>query len=214
MSAGDSTGGCDPVAATLASGVSEVCSSSVGVKWTPLLVGEASVSVPSQLEAGLVRSSSLGSVETFLADGDVRADAVSGRTELLGVPPVGEAGGLCGEKAVGGLLFAGRETGEKADSDALCSLSPVEEPVSTKVVNVRKPARRGRFTVFSRLSHFTLCLCNCEGDFKNTFFPLLLSPPLVTISRNQPEGSAGAISGSVNTSSASTQHELTLSSAC
>lgn len=31
MSAGDSTGGCDPVAATPASGVSEVCSSSVGV---------------------------------------------------------------------------------------------------------------------------------------------------------------------------------------
>lgn len=150
MSAGDSTGGCEPVAATLASGVSEVCSSSVGVKWTPLLVGEASVSVPSQLEAGLVGSSSLGSVETFLADGDVRADAVSGRTELLGVPPVGEAGGLCGEKAVGGLLFAGRETGEKADSDALCSLSPVEEPVQRWLMceNLRGEAVLQYFHVF------------------------------------------------------------------
>ena len=153
MSAGDSTGGCDPVAGTLASGVSEVCSSSVGVKWTPPLVGEASVSVPSPLEAGLVGSSSLGSAESFLADGDVRADAVSGRTEVLGVPPVGEAGGLCGElvqKAVGGLLFAGRETGERSDVDALCSLSPVEEPVQRWLVceNLRGEAILQYFHVF------------------------------------------------------------------
>ena len=49
---GDSAGGCDPVVGTPASGVSELCSSGVGVKWAPPLVGEGSV--PSQLEAELV----------------------------------------------------------------------------------------------------------------------------------------------------------------
>lgn len=35
--------GCDPVGGTLASGVPELCSVGVGVKGTPLLVGEGSV---------------------------------------------------------------------------------------------------------------------------------------------------------------------------
>lgn len=69
----------------------------VGVKWTPPLVGEGSGFVPSQFEVGLVVSSSLGSMETFLGSGAVWTDAVTGGTELLDVPLVGEAGGLSGE---------------------------------------------------------------------------------------------------------------------
>lgn len=126
---GDSAGGCDSVVGTPASGVSELCSSGVGVKWAPPLVGEGSV--PSQLEAELVDCSSLGSVEMFFVGGDVATSVGSRRTELLGGPPVGEAGGLCGELvqvAVGGEVSARGESVEGMDADTLCSLSPVEEP--------------------------------------------------------------------------------------
>lgn len=126
---GDSAGGCDPVVGTPASGASELCSSDVSVKWTPPLVGEGSV--PSQLEAGLVDCSSLGSVEMFFVGRDVGTGVGSRRTELLGGPLVGEAGGLCGElvqMAVGVVVSARRESVEGVDADTLCSLSPVEEP--------------------------------------------------------------------------------------
>lgn len=122
---GDSAGGCDPVVGTPASGVSELCSSGVGVKWTPPLVGEGSV--PSQLEAGLVDCSSLGSVEMFFVGRDVGTGVGSRRTELLDGPLVGEAGGLCGElvqMAVGVVVSARRESVEGMDADTLCSLSP------------------------------------------------------------------------------------------
>ena len=83
----------------------------MGVKWTPPLVGEGSV--PSQLEAGLVDCSSLGSVEMFFVGRDVGTGVGSRRTELLGGPLVGEAGGLCGElvqMAVGVVVSARRES--------------------------------------------------------------------------------------------------------
>lgn len=87
MSVGGSAAECDTVAATPASGVPELCSSEVVVKWTPPLVdenpgGEGSVFVPSQFEPGLVISS-LDSVEMFLGSRDVGADVVTGSTELL-----------------------------------------------------------------------------------------------------------------------------------
>lgn len=132
---GDSAGGCDPVVGTPASGVSELCSSGVGVKWAPPLVGEGSV--PSQLEAELVDCSSLGSVEMFFVGGDVGTSVGSRRTELLGGPPVGEAGGLCGELvqvAVGGEVSARRESVEGMDADTLCSLSPAEEPGQKRLI--------------------------------------------------------------------------------
>lgn len=128
MSAGDSAWGCDPVAGTLASGVTGLCSSGVGVKWSPPLVDEGTVSVPADWEAGLVGSSSApASTETFLVGGDVGADAIIGRTEVLGVPLVGEAGGLCGvlvQTAVAGVIFVGRKTGKTVDADTRCTLSP------------------------------------------------------------------------------------------
>lgn len=139
MSAGDSAGDCDPVAGTLASGAPELCSVGVGVKWTPLLVDKGSVFVPSQVRVGLVVSCSLGSVETFLGSRDVCTDdTVTGITELLGVPLVGEAGGLCGElvqRAVVGVIFVGRETGKRTCVGMLCTLSPVEEPVQKWLIH-------------------------------------------------------------------------------
>lgn len=148
---GDSAGGCDPVVGTPASGVSELCSSGVGVKWAPPLVGEGSV--PSQLEAELVDCSSLGSVDMFFVGGDVATSVGSRRTELLGGPPVGEAGGLCGELvqvAVGGEVSARRESVEGMDADTLCSLSPaVKMQRAKRVLQTMVPwyscrARRGR----------------------------------------------------------------------
>lgn len=62
VSAGDSVGDRDPVAGTLASGVPELCSVGVGVKWTLLLVDKVSLFVPSHVK---VVSCSLGSSETF-----------------------------------------------------------------------------------------------------------------------------------------------------
>lgn len=81
-------GDCDPSAGTLTSGLLELCSSGVGVKWTTLLVDEnprreRSGFVPSQLEAGLVIASSLGSVDTFLGSEDVGVKSVTGSTEVL-----------------------------------------------------------------------------------------------------------------------------------
>lgn len=138
MSAGDSAGDCDPVAGTLASGAPELCSVGVGVKWTPLLVDKGSVFVPSQVRVGLVVSCSLGSVETFLGSRDVCTDdTVTGITELLGVPLVGEAGGLCGElvqRAVVGVIFVGRETGKRTCVGMLCTLSPAARMQSAKRV--------------------------------------------------------------------------------
>lgn len=64
-------GGCDEVAGTLVSGLPRLGSLGVGVKWTLLLVeekpeGEGSVLLPFHFKAGLVTSSSLGTVEMFL----------------------------------------------------------------------------------------------------------------------------------------------------
>lgn len=111
MSARDSAGDCDPVAGTLASEVPELCSPGVGVKWTPPLVDKRSAFVPSPVNVGLMVSCSLGCKETFLGSRDVcTGDTVTGRTELLGVSLVGEAGELCGElvqMAVVWVVFAG-----------------------------------------------------------------------------------------------------------
>lgn len=138
MSAGDSAGNCDPVAGTLASGVPELCSVGVGVKGTPLLVDKGSVFVPSQVKVGVVVSCSPGSMETFLGSSDVCTDAaVTGSTELLCVPLVGEAGGLCEELvqvAVVGVIFAGRETGKRADVGTPCTVSPAAKMQRTKRV--------------------------------------------------------------------------------
>lgn len=140
MTAGDSAGDCDPVAGTLASGVPELCSVGVDVRWTPLPDDKGSVFVPSQVEVGLVVACplgcSLGSMETFLGSGDVCTDGtVTGSTELLGVLLVAEAGGLCGElvqMAVVGVIVVGRETGKRADVGMLCTLSPAVKMQRTK----------------------------------------------------------------------------------
>lgn len=140
VTAGDSAGDCDPVAGTLASGVPELCSVGVGVKWTSLFVDKGSVFVPSQVEVGLVVSCPLGcllgSMETFLGSRDVCTDGtVTGTAELLGVPLVGEAGGLCGElvqMVIVGVVFAGRETGKRVDVGTLCTLSPAVKMQRTK----------------------------------------------------------------------------------
>lgn len=143
VSAGDSVGDCDPVAGTLASGVPELCSVGMGVKWTPPLVDNRSPFVPSHIK---VVSCSLGSSETFLGGRVVCTDGtVTGSTELLGVPLVGEAEGLCGElvqKAVGEIIFSDKEAGKGADVGTLCTLSPVEEPVQRWLMydNLRRRA--------------------------------------------------------------------------
>lgn len=147
----------------------------VGVKWTPPLVGEGSGFVPSQFEVGLVVSSSLGSMEAFLGSGAVWTDAVTGGTELLDVPLVGEAGGLSGEliqTAVGGVISSGRETGRRAGVGILWTLSPVEKPVQKWLMygNLRGKAVS---CISTGLSHFASCLYNCEGDFLNIFFSLI-----------------------------------------
>lgn len=99
----------------------------VGVKGTSLLVDKVSVFGSSQVK---VVSCPVGSVTTFLGVRDVCTDdTVTGSTELLGVPLVEEAGGLCGElvqKVVGidEIIFSGKETGKGADVGMLCTLSP------------------------------------------------------------------------------------------
>lgn len=128
-SVGAAEGGWDPVGGALApSGVPELCSEGVAVKCTPPPAGEGSVFVPSRGEARLLAvSSSLGSVEMFLGSRGAGAEAVAGKTELLGVPLVREAGGLCGElvqMAVEGRVVAGRETGKGDDAGRLCTLNP------------------------------------------------------------------------------------------
>lgn len=60
----------------------------MAVKCTALLVDknpgtEGTGFVPSQLEAGLVIASSLGSMDTFLGSEDVGAMSVTGSTEVL-----------------------------------------------------------------------------------------------------------------------------------
>lgn len=120
-----SSGAWDPVVVTFVSGVPELSSKDV-VKWAPLLVEEGFVLVTSHSVARLVFSS-LGVAETFFGCRDVWVDAVTGGTELLGAPLVGEAGGLCGELdqvAVGGICFAGRETGKGTEVGTLCTLNP------------------------------------------------------------------------------------------
>lgn len=138
MSAGDSAGNCDPVVGTLASGVPALCSMGVGVKGTPPLVDKGSVFVPSEVKVGLVVSCSPGCMETFLGSSDVcPGAAVTGSTELLHVPLVREAGGLCEELvqvAVEGVIFAGRETGKRADVGTPCTLSPAVKMQRTKRV--------------------------------------------------------------------------------
>lgn len=163
MSAGDSAGNCDPVAGTLASGVPELCSVGMGVKGTPPLVDKGSVFVPSQVKVGLVVSCSPGCMETFLGSSDVCTDvAVTGSTELLRVPLLGEAGGLCEELvqvAVVEVIFAERETGKRADVDTLCTLSPVEEPV--QIGQCVQPERQVCLIAFSQV----FLSLHCEGDF-------------------------------------------------
>lgn len=58
-------GDCDPVAATLVSGLPRLCSAGVGAKWMSLLfeenpAGEESVLLTSLFKGGLVTASSLG----------------------------------------------------------------------------------------------------------------------------------------------------------
>lgn len=102
----------------------------VGVKGTSLLVDKASIFGSSQVK---VVSCPVVSMSTFLGVTDVCTDdTVMGSTELLGVPLVEEAGGLCGElvqKVVGKTIFSGKETGKGADVGMLFTLSPVEEPI-------------------------------------------------------------------------------------
>lgn len=121
--------GCDPVGGTLASGVPELCSVGVGVKGTPLLVGEGSVFASFQCEVGLVASWSRGSTESFLGNGDSWAEAVTRGVGLLSVPLVAEAGWPCRELVqlvVSGVIVVGRETGKRVDVGTLCTLSPVK----------------------------------------------------------------------------------------
>lgn len=109
----------------------------VGVKGTPLLVDKVSVFVFSQVK---VVSCLVGSMTTFLGFTDVCTDVtVMGGTELLGVPLVGEAGGLCGELVqkvvgVGEIIFSIKETGKGADVGMLCTLSPAERTQRAKRV--------------------------------------------------------------------------------
>lgn len=97
----------------------------VGVKGTSLLVDKASIFGSSQVK---VVSCPVVSMSTFLGVTDVCTDdTVMGSTELLGVPLVEEAGGLCGElvqKVVGKTIFSGKETGKGADVGMLFTLSP------------------------------------------------------------------------------------------
>lgn len=158
MRAGDSAGDFDPVAGTLASEMPELCSVGVGVKWTPLLVDKMSAFVPSQ-----VKVVSVDSVKMFLGGRDVCTDeTVTGSTELLGVPLVGEARGLCGElvqKVAGEILFSGKETDKRSDVGMLCTLSPVEEPVQNQLMceNLRGKAF---------LQHFHRSLSFCIVHFQ------------------------------------------------
>lgn len=83
-----SVGDCDPAAGMLASGLPRLCSSGVGVKWTPPLVDksptdEGSVLMSSGCRAGPVIASSLGSVEMSLEGRVVGAAAVVGIAEAL-----------------------------------------------------------------------------------------------------------------------------------
>lgn len=132
MGEGDSARDLDPVVDTFASGVPELCSVGMGVKGTTLLVDKVSVFGPSQVK---VVSCPVGSMTTFLGVRDVCTDdTVMGSTELLGVPLVGEAGGLCEELVqkvvgVGEIIFSRKGTGRGVDVGMLCTLSPVEEPV-------------------------------------------------------------------------------------
>lgn len=102
----------------------------------------------------------------FLGAVGAGAEAATGKTELQGVPLVGEAGGLCGElvqMAVEGTAVAGRETGQGAAVGRLCTLSPVEEPAQTWLADGRLTGRAAS-QHFTRLPHFALCPPNCEGD--------------------------------------------------